>query len=399
MTDISDPDFVDDVVIPDDDDPSPLPGQDLGLLSFLLPPFGETNWDRLSKLLRAEETRIVLVGVPDPTIGNARRWWNLWGNYSGDKGIELGPHVEGLMHAQFELLLSQGPYELGGMYQRTTWKPKTMKVAIQVNDSLKDSTFQYRMTEGAFWNSLSDSQDSWLGVWTRTHGWRWIKIRLANDSRTAFEIDPATNNNNWMQWDLDLVALYPFYAKKSFDKTWTNPATTSTIYTEIQQVIDALLAQVGLNALEDMLIADAHIGEGTIPVVNKGTVDAYPKYLITPPGIAWLPCGDRMIEMPLLTEADGLVMVDTDPDARTFTCASDPVDPLFYQILRNSEILEVILGNVIDSTEPVWKRFTGQFDESALIPAQTATTLKVRHSQNGGKVTAIVPQRYKMAYG
>jgi hypothetical protein len=407
MTADSNPDYVDELVPDDDDgnddDSGTIDGEDLSNPLELLPPFGETDFDRLSTLLRAESTRIVYVGVPDPRINNQRRWWNLWGNYSGNKGLELGPHVEGLMHAAFELLLSQGPYELGAVYQRTTWKPKTIKMAVQVNSKLyPDTSFGYRMAEEAWWNSWSDSDDGWLGVWTRTHGWRWIKVRQANDSKTAFTIDPADNNGNFMEWDMDIVALYPYYAKQSFDATWKNPASTSTAYTEIQDVIDALLQQFSLSFLDDavngLLVGQSAIGEGKLSVVNRGSVAAYPKYLISPPGIAWVPCGDRMVQLPLLTEADGLVMVDTDPDARTFTCASDPVDPLFYQILRNSEIIEVILGDVVNSTEPVWKRFTGQFDETAIIPPYTSAVLPVRHSQNGGTVQAIIPTRFHRAY-
>lgn len=395
-----------------DDDPGTLDSDEpdnAGLPFRILPPFGETNFDRISTLLQGLETRIILVGVPDPDIGGQRRWWNLWGNYSGSEGLQLGPHVEGLMHAAFDILTSSGAYELGADYERTNWKPKTLRISVQVNGDMmgfKTTSFRYRMLEQRWWNSWADDQDCWLGVFTRTHGWRFVKVRLMNESKTAFEIDPAVNDNNFMQWDMDIVGLYPFYAKKKWTRSWTNTdAETSTAWYEIEDVIEALLAQFNLAGLFDQLVGQQKIGDGNIAVVNKGTYKAYPQFLVSSPGIAWIQDGynadgtPRMVQLPTLTEEDGICLVDTDPDARTLTCATDPVDPLFYQILRNSEFVEVILHDVVDSTLPVWKRFKGEFTEASAILPRSTSNIKVWHSEQGGTITAIIPQRYKMAWG
>lgn len=375
----------------------------------ILPPFGETNFDRISYLLQGLSTRIIYIGVPDPDIGYNRRVWNLWGNYSGSEGLELGPHVDGLMHAPFEILSSQGPYELGGVPQRTVWHPKNIKLAVQVNGDLTDSqttSFRYRMLEQRWWNSWSDEQDGWLGVWTRTHGWRFVKVRLANESKTAFEIDPAESGGNFMQWDMDIVGFYPYYAKKAFTADFTNTnVESSTAWDLIEGVIEDLLKNFGLDGLFDQLVGQQKIGDGSVNVGNKGTVKAYPQFIVSSPGIAWIQDGDnadgtpRMVQLPTLSESDGMMLVDTDPDARTLTCATDPVDPLFYRLLRNAEFLEVLLHDVLDSTLPVWKRFDGEFTEASAIQPRETKNIKVWHSEHNGTVTAIVPQRYKMAWG
>jgi hypothetical protein len=106
-----------------------------------------------------------------------------------------------------------------------------------------------------------------------------------------------------------------------------------------------------------------------------------------------------MLQLPLLTPEDGFLLVDTDPDARTLQCVTDPVDPLFMQILQNSSLLEVLLGPEINSTKPIWQQFKFSFTEAAMVPPQTVANLTVWHSNNGGTITCIMPQTYKMAWG
>jgi hypothetical protein len=106
-----------------------------------------------------------------------------------------------------------------------------------------------------------------------------------------------------------------------------------------------------------------------------------------------------MLQLPLLEPQDGYVLVDTDPDARTLTCVTDPVDPLFMQILQNSSLLEILLGPLINSTKPIWQQFQHSFTEAALVPPMSVANLTAWHSENGGTITAIMPQKYKMAWG
>jgi hypothetical protein len=101
----------------------------------------------------------------------------------------------------------------------------------------------------------------------------------------------------------------------------------------------------------------------------------------------------------LLLPEDGYVFVDTNPDNRTLTCVTDPVDPLFMQILQNSSLLEVLLGPEINSTKPIWQQFKYTFTEAALVPPQTVANLTAWHSDESGTITAIMPQQYKMAWG
>jgi hypothetical protein len=380
------------------------------------PPNGETDFYRIDTRLQALETRIIYIGVPDPLLGGQRRWWELNGKYAGAQGLMCGEQFAGLMHSPFDLKIESGAYEIGGTWERTDWNPKTMSMAAMVNATMgpNANSFAYRMLEQAWWNSWDTDSDGWLGVYTRTHGWRFIPVRLANMSKTAFEIDPVSHNNCFMEWDMDILALYPFYAKRSITQTWTNTSATSTVWNEIidtiESVLATLIADLGpLAQGSSQVLANAlpgrQVGSHTFSIANRGTWGAYPKYIVSPPGIAWIQNGwnadgsPQMLQLPLLTPEDGYVLVDTDPDARTLTCVTDPVDPLFMQILQNSSLLEILLGPEINSTKPIWQQFKYSFTEAALIPPQTVASLTAWHSDESGTVTCIMPQQYKMAWG
>ena len=428
-----------------------------------LTPFtGPPDFDfwRLDKRLRATEMKVVYVGVPDPDYnGGERRWWDLAGSQGGTQGLDLAPHMTGFMHAPFASLFSEGPYQIGATYERTDYKKRMVNFGVMVSNSLApDTSFRYRMLEQRWWASWSPNEDGYLGCFTRTHGWRWLRVRLAEDPKTPFELDPVAFENNFMQWDMTIVATQPFWCKRMESKSWTNSPefhidpqdavdkaiSDITGITQTGVTVSALLSVardlvtgaidlagsllqlavspiIGLisgligfptrgitapehpiaQALVDAVLQpNKDLGEGMIRIPNRGTTVAHPKFLVSTPGFAWIQdgIGGPMVQLPLLTEKDGpWVMVDTDPIARTLTGADDPVDNNFLKILRNSQLIDLLIHDQITQTEPLWKRFGGKgFDNG--IPPRTLATLKVRHSNADGTITALCPQRYKMAY-
>lgn len=424
----------------------------------------DTDFWRLDKRLRSTEMRVVYVGVPDPDFnGGQRRWWDLAGNHGGKQGLDLAPHVTGLMHTPFVSLFTEGPYQIGSTYERTDYKKRIINLGVMVSNSMApDTSFRYRMLEQRWWASWSEKEDGYLGVFTRTHGWRWIRVRLADDPKTAFELDPVAFENNFMQWDMQIVASQPHWCKRMLTQSWVNPLTDATgAPGTVQQVVDTTLSIItglpiigatvgyliqigqalitgaiqlvegifdlisgGIRTIEHLvgipttpgqaagehplaqalaelvLLPGKEIGEGHIKLANRGNVEAYPKFIVSTPGFAWIQdgIGGDMVALPLTTDSDGeYILVDTDPTKRTLTAANEVHDPLFLQILRNSQLVEFLLHDVVDSTEPIWKRFNGKgFQHS--IPPRSVADLKVRHSQHGGTITAYMPQHYKMGY-
>jgi hypothetical protein len=357
------------------------------------------NFFRLDKRLQSLETKIIYIGIPD---GNGRRpYWDLWGAHAGAQGVQLAPQVAGLMGVPFTQLISEGPYQVGATFERVDWKKREIQFAAMIGTGQPDTIFRYRMIEQRWWASWSATVDGYLGVFTRTHGWRFVRVRLAEEPKTMFTLDPQAMDNNFMQWDMSVIAGQPHWCKRQEVATWVNDGVgdggiPATPWDELEEFVEDILE--GLIPGVSALVPGAHIGEGNIVVPNRGAEPAWAKFLVSSPGRAWIEDGPggRMVQLPLLTPTDGTVLVDTDPTARTLTAATDPVDPLFMRIARNSELVNFFLHDILDTGLPVWRRFNDRF--TTPWPARTVNRIKVRHSNAGGSITAIMPQRYGMAF-
>ena len=357
------------------------------------PETGE-NFYNLPPNLLGVETKIVYIGAIHP-LHKKRFTFNLLGSNKGREGIVMAPVAAGLMHSPFETLYSEGPYQVGAIPERTDWKKRTITFGVHVNPDIEpwdsdgrliDTPFRYRMIEERWWGSWSSTEDGYLGMWTRTHGWRWLRVRLAEDSKTAFDLDPVAYGNNFMTWDMQAVACQPFWCKPTVTAEWQNTVDTSTLWSLIEDLLNEF-------------IHGLHVGEGVIRVPNRGDRSVYPRFLVSSPGNAWIKEGDRWVELPLFTPQDGWVLVDTDPNSQTLTAANDPVDPYVMKILRNSQLLDMLLHDILSSTEPVWQRMEDRFTEASQIPPRTLAHIGVRHSNADGKIIAFVPQRYEKGFG
>ena len=373
------------------------------LSPFTGPP--DTRFFRLDQRLQSLETKVVYLGIPNPQDNGRRPFWTLWGSGAGAQGIVLAPGVDGLMMTPFTQLVSEGPYQVGATYERVDYEKREIKFQVHIGVGDPDTIFRYRMIEDRWWRSWSAKDDGYLGVFTRTHGWRFIRVRLAEEPRTVMTLDPQAMDANVMSWDMTALAGDPYWRKRHETATWSNDGKDpdgvvtvppSTPWDAIQQFIESILG--GLIPDLSYLVPGVHVGEHNLVVPNRGTEGAYAKFLISSPGVTWIQDGPNgtMIELPLLTPTDGTVLVDTDPTARTLTAATDPVDPLFFRIARNSELLDFLLHDLLVSTEPVWRRFNGRF--TTPWPPRTINRIKVRHSEAGGTVTVLMPQRFSMAY-
>jgi hypothetical protein len=184
-----------------------------------------------------------------------------------------------------------------------------------------DTIFRYRMIEERWWKSWSAKEDGYLGCYTRTHGWRFLKVRLASDPKTVMTLDPQAMDSNFMQWDVNCVSAAPYWRKRQETATWANDGIGDggiphTPWDELEELIEDIIEGL-LPGISD-LIPGMHIGEGNIVIPNRGSETAFAKFLVSSPGRAWIQDGPGgpMIKLPLLTPADGTVLVDTDPTAR-----------------------------------------------------------------------------------
>ncbi len=320
-----------------------------------------TDWDSARRYLRmpTETTRNIYIGP-----NNLR--WDLSGRNKGRQGARLASHVQGDYHLPIDQLFTEGAYQIGATYERTNILKRIINIGVVLGYNC--SELQYRAIESNWWDSWPPDTPGWWGRFTPFSGWRWAQVQLAKTVDTAMPLDPTAFGNNGFQWDMQIVAAQPWWAKRMLTDSFTAHADS-----------------VALNGWD----------EQTFHIANRGTMEAWPKFMYTGPGKAWIQDGmtNNMIELPQLSADDGYVTVDTDPAERTLKGSNDPTDNLFYQFIRQSRILDFFLHDLEALGQPVWRRANGIRFQSP-IPPRTVANLKVRHSQPGGQVIVFMPQRY-----
>lgn len=335
-----------------------------------------TNWEWATQMLTAESTKMVWVG---PNL----KWWDLAGNLRGRQGVIATNEITGVGLAPWEHKFSEGPYIAGAQLERTDIRKRiiTFGAILNPNQNRMDkrkynSSFKYRRIETEWWQSFSKEKFGYLGFFTRSTGWRWIKCILNSDSSSgSHSLDPVAHGNNSVTYDMSLVAVDPYFYKLPFYKTWNNTPE--------------LIAR-----------GKDGFGEGRITLANRGTIATSPLYIVTCPGQAILGDGpDRMIEMVETSTADKYYMVDTNENMKTITGATDPVDNPFYRFIRQAGLADFFLHDLAAQGLPLWRRWDEPMEFEYAAGAGQAITARVKHDYPDGEVTMILPQRYETAWG
>lgn len=345
------------------------------------------QWDKLPKALQGLETRVVYI-TPD-----GFRYDLYGGPLAGRQGAHLAEELSGEHQWPFELLKTEGAYEMGTTIERVNVLERliNLNVVIGGHTPVPLNNYQYRMAQARWDDGQDENRDGWLGIYTRFSGWRWVRVRPAKTIEGNQNRDPVAMNNNTATWPIQWLAAKPYYSKPSVWSTWES---TSEVYGLLGAILGDVedTLNVALGQPDKKLYT---VGEGVITLPNRGDLESFTQFIVSAPGKAWVEDGDtgRMVELPYLTANDGYVLVDTDPTQRTLTASKDPVDNIFYKIARQSKILDFLLWDLDETGLPVWKRFDKQF--MASIPPRSMAQIRVRHSNPKGTITAILPQRYK----
>lgn len=359
-----------------------------------------TRWEWLPEELKNMETNLLYIGVDGSK-------WHLAGNHRGREGAVLESELMGAMSVPFDHRFSEGPYLIGSRLERTDIKRRTQSFGVILNPNanvrarLNISTETiYRNTEARWQRAWSKTQHGWLGYFTRSTGWRWLKVILDGGATPeTMKKDPVAFGNNMRQVTMNVVSPDPYAYKKMFrSKTVgfdaTKPKVTvggeGSLFTTLEDFltdgIEALPTQAWLTHVQ---------------YVNKGQIDGWPKFIISGTGTAWIQDGltQNLVRCPEIYSGDGFLMVDTDPTARTFTTSKEPVDNVFYRFARQAEILDYLplLHDLGDQGLPAWRRTRGQRFAS-IIPREKEVTTAVYHTNPEAKVTAFMPQKYETAF-
>jgi hypothetical protein len=342
-----------------------------------------TNWHdlgRYGEYLRSTKTKWVYVG-PNNKV------WHLSGPGQGREGVVLAKELDGIMQPDFDHKYSEGPYIVGAIPERTDYKKRSINLGVVIQPPANperpepSNTFSYRLIEDSWWQSWSEDHNrpGFLGCFTRTHGWRWLKVVLGETTKTTVSLDPTAFDNNCMIWNMTLHATEPMYSKRAMTRTWKPKPHPDPMWKGTY--------------------------EGIIKIPNRGTWHSWPKFIITrgDKPFADVSVQDgvtgRMVKLPRFYDTDGdWMMVDTDPSARTIVTAKDPVDDQLMKYLRNSQLLDILLKDVTAKRLPAQRRIPGGIGFDGKIGPRSVANIKVTHTNGWGSVTCILPQNYKMAW-
>jgi len=334
-----------------------------------------TPFDQLPPSLQGMQTRLLYI---DP-LGNMH---NLAGPNAGLEGTWIATQVFGDQAWPFHQVLVNSPYIFGAEIMRQNIPERRFNFGVVIGNSPPFTEYQYRQAEDYWWAGQDETNDGWLGVYTRFSGWRWIPVRPDETVRTPQKMDPTAFGNNASAWDITWLAQRPYFTKVARQATFS--AATGTLSA----------APAGMGSGTPGLFAQEYYW-GRLPLANAGDLPSYATFYVTSPGQAIVQdnASSRLVALPETVASVGTFMVDTEPGRRTLTAANDPQDNLLFDLIRQSTILNYFLSGITSGSVPLQLQFQNRFIYS--IPPKTAVTLTVAHSNPAGTVVAVVPQRYK----
>jgi hypothetical protein len=311
--------------------------------------------------------------------------FHLAGPNAGLEGVRLWQGVAGDQQWPFEQVLTRSPYIRGADINRQNYPERKFHIGVVIGSHNPPMTeYQYRMAEDNWWAGQDETNDGWLGIYTRFSGWRWIPVRPEATVTTMQKMDTTAYGNNVSTWDITLVAVRPWFTKPALYLTW-QAATAGTPTPAPAALVTGTTPGVGA----------AEYYWGTLPIVNRGDMPSYVTFLVSSPGQAIVQdnSSSRLVPLPITVGSVGTFMCDTEPAHRTLVAANDPVDNLAADVISQSIILNFFLSGVASASTPLQLLFQNKFVFT--VPAQTAVQFTVGHSNPAGVITGIVPQRFK----
>lgn len=333
-------------------------------------------------------------------IGSDGKVWPLAGLEGGVEGAFIAGDIEGLVHIPFDSIWTKPAYG-PPRFQRTIDGRKEISFPLGL---MSDTSLGWYDTGSRFWRGCKRNDTGFFTVTTRRFGELYLPMQLLNAKCTLAD-DPARQR----------FSLHDIVLAVDGEPRWRRPDVRPAPF----------------------IRKSGGKSTGVLRAVNRGTEPAWPIYVISAPGKVSLPDGPsafttpvsdsgvlsdwpqlgrmfgipfideiletltrqrtdtNMIDVPELQPGEHAI-IDTDPSHRIAITAKDPVDDLLKKFIRNSELLNWILGQYGDTGIPLLQRFKGR-GFSVPIPPRSVATLPVSHSIAGGKVYVQVPQRFEMA--
>jgi hypothetical protein len=345
-------------------------------LPLILNPLVVNKWGDLPDYRAYNNINIGWTGNDD-----APRRWNISGANEGAQGAIITGSIKGMVHVPFKGVWHSPAYG-PPRFERTVDERREISTRIM---TMSDSEYGWFDTESHWWNGMTGDKPGYWDIFTRRRGQMYIPMQLLDAVETELEVDPTSLGNNCQEWDVLLAA--------DGEPRWRVPD-----FRPPEWVAKFNTPIVQMKRDDSVFAPNINVRVGKLRVYNKGTIPAWPVYVVSAPGRCWLPDGasGRMIRVPQLYEGE-TCLIDTDPSHRIAISEKDPTPNWLLSILSNIELLQWLGITDADSpTETVLERFNGQgFNEPIAPGAQV--TLPILHSQVGARVSVRLPQRFERA--
>ena len=328
-----------------------------------------TPFNALPKRLQGMGTTVVFL-APNGQL------FHLAGPLAGQEGVSMATQLLGDQQWPFDVIVQESAYLMGATIEHVNVNKRMFNLGVVIgkhNPPL--SEYQYRIAEDHWWQGQDENQDGWMGVWTRFSGWRWIPVRPDTTVKTAQKMDTTAFGNNVSTWDISWLAARPYFTKPALYKTW--------------HAKDGRLRIAHIDGKPKL------VHTGTIHLANRGDLPSYVTFLVSSPGTAIVQDNDseRMVTLPTTKKSVGVYMCDTEPGHRTLVSATDPVNRLAYDRIRQSKVLDFLLHNVGESGVSLQLQFQDRFMYA--VPPKSSVALTVQHINRAASITAILPQRFR----
>lgn len=316
------------------------------------------NFSNIPLALRGLDTTIIYL-APNGNITH------LSGSNAGQEGIYLYQNLQGEQQLPFEQVVLESAFQWGATIQRTNYLKRLINLRIAV---YAQSEYEYLICDNRWWDGQDETQDGWLGVYTRWGGWRWIPVRPFKTVDTTQQLDPQAYGNNVAVWDITWISQRPWYSKPALFDTWSARGTTKD--------------------------PNGYYW-GTLVLANQGDMQTYAQYLISGAGLCQVQDNNsnKMVLLPKILDSDGPGLCDTDPQERTLIAANDAFDNQYYQLANASNVLNFFLTNNNTSGKHWWQRGYTRFVYT--VPPLTTMQFNVAHTNPNANITVILQQRFK----
>ncbi|WP_100462465.1 hypothetical protein [Mycobacteroides abscessus] len=352
-------------------------------------------WSQLSEAARGE-------AVSCAWIGSDGQYWPLTGQLAGSEGAFITGPIDGMVHVPFEGIWTTPAYG-PPRFERTVDGRREISFTLGL---MSDSSLGWYDTEARFWRGCRKDATGYFTVTTRRHGQLWIPMQLLEAPKCALPDDPA----------LQRVALHEIILAADGEPRWHRPDTSPPPFVRPPGGPSLGFIRIANRSTEPAwpiffvqasktAPSKVRLGDGPNAIVSgeENPFDDWPKLsrLFGIPFIDELlgtftrTRDANMIDVPELNPGEHCI-IDTDPAHRIAITAQDPPDNLLKKFIRNSELLNWILGEYGDTGLPLLQRFKGQ-GFSIPIPPRTVATIPVSHNQPGGKIWCQLPQRFESA--